>query len=133
PVRARCVVNATGAWAKDIPDVSSTPFRLCKGVHLILPGLPGKDAMLFFSKTDGRVTRLVPWYSLALLGTTDTDYVGSRAYVAVEPEAVVYLLRSANEVLGGVQWSEQDILGGFAGLRVSRGTKRLSPSAPSRA
>lgn len=132
PVRAHCVVNATGAWAKDMPDFSSKTCRLCKGVHLILPGLPGKDALLFFSKTDGRVIFLVPWYGFTLLGTTDTDYAGNPADVAVEPEDVVYLLRSANEVLGTVQWREQDILGGFAGLRVLRGKKRLSPSALSR-
>jgi glycerol-3-phosphate dehydrogenase len=132
PVHARCVVNATGAWVKDAPGFSPKACRLCKGVHLILPRLPGRDALLFFSETDGRVIFLVPWYGLTLLGTTDTDYAGNPEDVDVEREDVDYLLRSANRVLGSVQWREEDILGGFAGLRVLKGKQGLAPSALSR-
>ncbi|HYE35222.1 glycerol-3-phosphate dehydrogenase/oxidase [Methylocaldum sp.] len=132
PVRARCIVNATGAWVKDMPGSSSKACRLCKGVHLILPRLPGKDALLFVSETDGRVVFFVPWYGFTLLGTTDTDYVGNPADVVVEQEDIDYLLRAANHVLGSVQWCEDDILGGFAGLRVLKGGDESAPSALSR-
>lgn len=132
PVRARSVVNATGAWVKDMSGIARGSFRLCKGVHLILPALPGKDALLFFSETDGRVVFLVPWYGLTLLGTTDTDYVGDPSDVVVEPDDVDYLLGTANRVLGSVQWTEHDIIGGFAGLRVLKSKKGLAPSGLSR-
>jgi len=132
PVRARCIVNATGAWVKDMPGVSPAAFRLCKGIHLVLPRLPGKDALLSVSETDGRVIFFVPWYGLTLLGTTDTDYAGNPADVAVEQGDVDYLLRAANRVLGSVQWGEDDILGGFAGLRVLKSREGLAPSALSR-
>jgi glycerol-3-phosphate dehydrogenase len=132
PVRARCVVNATGAWVKEMCGIAPGSFRLCKGVHLILPALPGKDALLFFSQTDRRVVFFVPWYGLTLLGTTDTDYAGDPSDVAVEPEDVDYLLCTANRVLGSVQWTEHDIVGGFAGLRVLKSKKGLAPSALSR-
>lgn len=132
PVRARYIVNATGAWVKDMPGFSSKACRLCKGVHLILPRLPGNDALLFVSETDGRVIFFVPWYGFTLLGTTDTDYAGNPADVAVEQDDIDYLLRTANRVLGPVQWSEDDILGGFAGLRVLKSKEGLAPSALSR-
>jgi glycerol-3-phosphate dehydrogenase len=125
-------VNATGAWVKGMPGFSSKACRLCKGIHLILPRLPGNDALLFISETDRRVIFFVPWYGFTLLGTTDTDYAGNPADVAVEQDDVDYLLRTANRVLGSVQWSEDDILGGFAGLRVLKSKEGLAPSALSR-
>lgn len=132
PVRARCIVNATGVWVKDMPSSSSKTCRLSKGVHLVLPPLPGKDALLLFSETDGRVIFFVPWYGFTLLGTTDTDYVGDPADVAVEQDDVDYLLHAANRVLGTVQWHEKDILGGFAGLRALKGNSGGAPSSLSR-
>jgi glycerol-3-phosphate dehydrogenase len=115
-VNARCIVRTTGPWLA-LPGLC----RLSKGVHLIMPPLPGEDALLFFSEADGRVIFLIPWYGFTLLGTTDTDYHGDPDNAGVEPEDVAYLLEAANRVLGAVRWDASQVLGGFAGLRVLRG------------
>jgi glycerol-3-phosphate dehydrogenase len=115
--KARCIVRTTGPWLA-LPGLC----RLSKGVHLIMPPLPGEDALLFFSEADGRVVFLIPWYGFTLLGTTDTDYRGDPEKAGVEPEDVAYLLDAANRVLGStVRWDASQVLGGFAGLRVLRG------------
>jgi glycerol-3-phosphate dehydrogenase len=126
-VRARCVVKATGPWR-----AAAGASRLSKGVHLVMPPLPGKDALLLFSPADGRVVFLVPWYGCTLLGTTDTEYRGDPAEVAVTPEDVAYLLEAANRVLGPERWEAGQVLGAFAGLRVLRGEGSQSPYRLSR-
>lgn len=117
-VKARCIVKATGPW---LAQSSGPRCRLSKGVHLVMPPLPGDDALLFFSEPDGRVVFLIPWYGHTLLGTTDTDYSGDPDRVRVEPEDVAYLLGASRRVLGPAGWDEGQILGCFAGLRVLRG------------
>lgn len=120
-VRARCIVKATGPWLMQSPGDSMPRHRLSKGVHLVMPPLPGEDALVFFSEPDGRVIFLIPWYGATLLGTTDTDYRGDPDRLRVEPEDAAYLLNAARRVLGPAAWDENQVLGRFAGLRVLRG------------
>jgi glycerol-3-phosphate dehydrogenase len=121
-LRARCIVRATGPWI--VPG--SGACRLSKGVHLVLPALPGEEALLFFSASDGRVIFLIPWYGRTLLGTTDTDYAGDPARVTVEPADVAYLLDAANRLFGVPRWDKSQVLGGCAGLRVLRDRRGAS-------
>jgi glycerol-3-phosphate dehydrogenase len=124
-VHARQIVNATGQWTAD------SGCRLTKGVHLILPNVLGNEALLLTAKSDGRVFFMIPWYGLTLLGTTDTDYTGDVDRVRVEPEDVSYLLAEANRVLN-VNWTEADIIGRYAGLRVLKPSSEAAPSDVSR-
>jgi glycerol-3-phosphate dehydrogenase len=128
-VKARCIVQATGPWLARTSAPAGTRCRLSKGAHLIMPPLPGGDALLFQSEPDGRVIFLIPWYGHTLLGTTDTDYAGDPERVRVEPEDVAYLLKAANRVLGAAGWDESHVLGSFAGLRVLRDRARASSYA----
>ncbi|MGR9116990.1 MAG: glycerol-3-phosphate dehydrogenase/oxidase [Gammaproteobacteria bacterium] len=115
----RQIVNTTGQWISETePD--SADYRLSKGVHLILPNLLGNDALLLTAKSDGRVFFMIPWYGLTLLGTTDTPYRGDIDRVTVEADDVDYLLSEVNRLLNSVTWTEADIIGRFAGLRVLR-------------
>jgi glycerol-3-phosphate dehydrogenase len=124
-VYARQIVNAIGQWTAE------SGCRLTKGVHLILPKTLGNEALLLTAKSDGRVFFMIPWYGLTLLGTTDTDYTGDVDQVCVEPEEVGYLLTEANRVLN-VNWTETDIIGRYAGLRVLKQSSKTAPSAVSR-
>ncbi|TAK64316.1 glycerol-3-phosphate dehydrogenase/oxidase [Methylobacter sp.] len=124
-VYARQIVNAIGQWTVE------SECRLTKGVHLILPKVLGNEALLLTAKADGRVFFMIPWYGLTLLGTTDTDYTGDVDQVRVEPEEVGYLLTEANRVLS-VNWTETDIIGRYAGLRVLKQSSKAAPSAVSR-
>lgn len=125
-VHARQIVNAIGQWTAE-----KSGCRLTKGVHLILPKVLGNEALLLTAKADGRVFFMIPWYGLTLLGTTDTDYFGNIEQVRVEPEDVAYLLAEANRVLN-IHWTEADIIGRYAGLRVLKQSLEAAPSDVSR-
>jgi glycerol-3-phosphate dehydrogenase len=129
-IRAKVVVNTTGPWLTQ-SKASSAWCRLSKGTHLILPNVPGDDALLLTAQSEGRVFFMIPWYGLTLVGTTDTDYRGDIEHIAVEQSEVKYLLQEVNHYLK-TRWSEKDVIGSYAGLRVMRQSEAVSPSAVSR-
>ena len=127
---ARQIVNTTGQWSATL--AADNAYRLSKGVHLILPGIGLTEALLLTTQSDGRVFFLIPWYGLSLLGTTDTDYDGNIEQLTVDTEDINYLLSEANHFLKTTNWTEQDIIGRYAGLRVLKQSTKDSPSAVSR-
>jgi glycerol-3-phosphate dehydrogenase len=130
---ASVVVNAAGPWAPAISGADGrTQLRLSKGVHLVMPRLAGKDAMLIMSRHDRRVIFLIPWYGRTLLGTTDSDYTGDLEKIRVTDEDAAYLLEEANAVLNGAPWDSSMILGRFAGVRALQFEAGKSPDAVSR-
>ena len=131
-VSAAHIVNTSGAWEAATPE-SNAWCRLSKGVHLILPALDHDAALLLTAPVGGRVFFIIPWYGRTLLGTTDTDYRGDVAQVKVEADDITYLLASANYYLK-TRWTEADVLGSYAGLRVLKkdGAAKGSPSSLSR-
>lgn len=129
-IKSQVVVNTTGQWlTKD--EVSRTWCRLSKGTHLILPAVLSDEALLLTAQSDGRVFFMIPWYGLTLVGTTDTDYRGDIENITVEKSEVEYLLREVNFYLK-TQWTEHDVIGSYAGVRVMRQSDAASPSAVSR-
>jgi glycerol-3-phosphate dehydrogenase len=124
-VYARQVVNTIGQWTPE------SGCRLTKGVHLILPKMLEEEALLLTAESDGRVFFVIPWYGITLLGTTDTDYAGDIGQVRVEADEVDYLLAEANRVLN-VNWTEADVIGRYAGLRVLKQSSKATPSDISR-
>ena len=127
---AKQIVNATGQWTA-ASEQGRGWCRLDKGTHLVMPALPTDEALLLTAKSDGRVFFIIPWYGMTLLGTTDADYSGGLDHVAVEPEEVAYLLTEANRYLK-TAWTEQDVVGSYAGLRVMKRSDATSPAAASR-
>ncbi|MEC4750570.1 glycerol-3-phosphate dehydrogenase/oxidase [Methylomicrobium sp. Wu6] len=129
-VQAKQFVNTAGQWARLLDAECS--YRLSKGVHLILPNLLDKEALLLTAKSDGRVFFMIPWYGRTLVGTTDTDYDGDLDAVKAEDKDIDYLLNEVNGVVKDANWMKTDIIGAFAGLRVLKKSDRSSPSAVSR-
>ncbi len=127
---ARQIVNTTGQWMAASAQARNW-CRLDKGTHLVMPALPSDEALLLTAKSDGRVFFMIPWYGMTLLGTTDADYSGDLDHVAVEPREVAYLLAEANYHLR-IAWTEKDVIGSFAGLRVMKHSGETSPAAVSR-
>jgi glycerol-3-phosphate dehydrogenase len=125
------IVNTTGQWSAGLQNEPHCS-RLSKGVHLILPKILQAEALLLTAKTDGRVFFIIPWYGLTLLGTTDSVYDGNIDHLTVEAAEVNYLLNEANRVLNTVNWTEQDIIGRYAGLRVLKPSAEASLSSISR-
>ena len=130
-VDAAQFVNTAGQWSASLQN-KQPGSRLSKGIHLILPKILETEALLLTAKTDGRVFFIIPWYGLTLLGTTDINYDGDIDHVTVEAEEVNYLLSEANRALKIVNWTEQDIIGCYAGLRVLKHSADASPSSISR-
>ena len=129
-VLAKQIVNTTGQWISST-EQGSEWCRLSKGIHLVMPGTGIEEALLLTAKSDGRVFFMIPWYGMTLLGTTDTDYCGDLDHVSVEPADVAYLLAEANRYLKSA-WTEQDVVGSYAGLRVMKRSDDDSPSSVSR-
>ncbi|MFA5372244.1 MAG: FAD-dependent oxidoreductase, partial [Sideroxydans sp.] len=129
-VTARQCVNTSGQWLA-MSEAGRNWCRLSKGVHLVLPALPTHEAILLTAKSDGRVFFIIPWYGRTLLGTTDTDYHGDVNRVEVDDRDMDYLLAAANDYLQ-LKWTRQDVIAGYAGLRVMKQSDAAHPSAASR-
>ena len=88
PIRAKYVVDATGAWSK------GAPLRLVRGSHLIFPRIHrGKEAISYFDEK-GRIVFFIPWGEngdLTLVGTTDADHTTGADNVHISDEEAAYL------------------------------------------
>ena len=121
-VRARVVVNAAGPWVDRVRRLedprAGTSVRLSKGAHVLVPGGEDWTAALTVPQDDVRVTFAVPWYGLLLLGTTDSDFEGDPADVAVEEADIVQVLGEAATALPSSMLGRDSVRAAFAGLRV---------------
>jgi len=122
-VRARVVVNATGAWSdavRRLADPSAKPrLRTTKGVHVLVERdrIGNRNAITVQSPIDGRVMFVLPWGDFSYVGTTDTDYHGSPADVRPDAADVDYLLKSANSVFPEAKLTAADVVSTWAGVR----------------
>ena len=137
-VRARAVVNATGAFCdalRQIDDPQAKPMVApSQGVHVVLDRsfLPGDSAIMVPRTSDGRVMFAIPWHGHTLLGTTDTEV----AWATLEPVAmdreIDFLLDTASQYLARAP-QRSDILSAFAGIRpLVKATAATHTSALSR-
>ncbi|MCW5617790.1 MAG: glycerol-3-phosphate dehydrogenase/oxidase [Nitrosomonas sp.] len=133
-IQTRQIVFATGRWQSADHQVQQD-CQLTRGIHLILPSLLADEALLLTAPSDGRVFFVIPWYGLTLLGTTDTSYQGKLDEIEVDQSDIAYLLDAVNAYLQ-TPWSEADIIGAFAGIRVlktaSASESGAAPSSVSR-
>ena len=133
-VRARVTVLAAGPWCAQILGREPGPVQYTKGVHLVMPPLPGPShqALLLTAPQDRRVFFLIPWYGATLLGTTDTRYQGAPQDVRVEEQDIAYLLQAVTARCPDLGWSASDVRGSFAGLRTLVGHPSAGVGSASR-
>ena len=112
-VRARAVVNATGAWADLLRgEVQAKPMlRPLRGSHLLLPfwRLPVAQAISFMHPADGRPVFLYPWEGVTLVGTTDLDHSDLENEASISRAEVDYLLQALQYQFPDMQLSDADI------------------------
>jgi glycerol-3-phosphate dehydrogenase len=115
-ISARCVVNATGAWAMKFPT-SRLKLRLTKGVHLIIDRsrLSLDDAVVM--SEGSRILFAIPWGDRTILGTTDTDYDGPLDESRCDANDAKYVLSVVNATFPSAAITEADIISTWAGLR----------------
>jgi glycerol-3-phosphate dehydrogenase len=133
---ARAVVNATGAWAKDLAQINAPDLRPLRGSHLVVPfwKLPVSCSISMLHPQDKRPVFIFPWQGTAVIGTTDIDHVTSLdSEASISQEEVDYLLAGANYYLSSSKISERDVISTWAGVRpvISSG-KGLDPSKENR-
>jgi glycerol-3-phosphate dehydrogenase len=118
-IRARAVIDATGAWAAD-PEHPFTGASMrilpSRGAHLVVPRsrIPATAGITI--RVPGKVVFLVPWPDNWLIGTTDAPYDGLVDHPAAAGWEVDQLLAIVNDTLD-VGLTRDDVVGTFAGLR----------------
>ncbi|MGD2057320.1 MAG: glycerol-3-phosphate dehydrogenase/oxidase [Anaerolineales bacterium] len=136
-VRARIVINATGAWADDLRQEVGAVKRMRKlrGSHLVLDNqsLALNRAVTFLHPQDGRPVFALPWEGVTLFGTTDVDQDQPlEGEPRISPGEVDYLLTALREVFPASDLSERDVRATFAGVRGVIDTGKKDPSRESR-
>jgi glycerol-3-phosphate dehydrogenase len=130
--RSRAIVNTGGPWSDRVLDLIGGGGRPnlapTKGVHLVVPSVAARDALILDNPRDGRTFFAIPWDDQTLIGTTDTYYWGDPAEVEVEVEDIKYLLQAARTYVPGAALTEGDVAYSFAGLRPLVAPKRRGAS-----
>lgn len=128
-IRAKTIVNATGPLTRSVNEQleipSSNTIVISKGVHLIVPKIETKAAVLAFFDSDGRLFYVLPMHDRTVIGTTDTSTID--ANVTVTDEDREFLLAQANRCLKLEKpLTKADIIAERCGVRplvVSNATK----------
>jgi glycerol-3-phosphate dehydrogenase len=120
-LRARSVVNATGAWAPITATLgglghASVRVRPGKGIHVVLDRRITNYGVLS-EAIDGRQIFVEPWENVSILGTTDDDYYGDLDDVRATSEEVRYLVQGVARVFPAVRLARA--IGTYAGVRPS--------------
>ncbi len=118
-VRASVVVNATGVWLDRLRSVAPETLRPTKGIHVFLPRkqVGNRDAVVLNTKRDGRMVFVLPWGTLTLVGTTDTDFQGDPDRVVPDAADVAYLIDAINDAFPEAHVGVEDVVSAYAGLR----------------
>ena len=137
-LRARVVVNATGAWADGLRRQIGAPARLrpMRGSHLVIPGWRFRIGQItsFFHPENGRPIYCVPWKGVVLVGTTDVDQemLGENEEPHASAEEIQFLLSGLQARFPTLHFTWQDIQAVFAGLRPVADVQTSDPTKASR-
>ncbi len=121
-VRARLVVNAAGPWVDHVLNrvADEEPrhhVRLVQGSHIVVRRLYKHDRCYIFQNRDGRVIFAIPYENdFTLIGTTDRDYHGDPALVAISEEEKDYLCAAASEYFR-MPVTRDQIMWSYSGVR----------------
>ena len=96
-MQARALINASGPWVshlltEQLGRPALKKVRLVKGAHIVVPRLYDHASPYILQHTDGRVVFVIPYeQEFSLIGTTDSDYQGDPAEVAITDAEIDYL------------------------------------------
>jgi glycerol-3-phosphate dehydrogenase len=136
-VRARAVINATGAWADESRGQvgGRARLRILRGSHIFFPSnkLPLTRAVTFLHPQDGRPVFVVPWEGVTLVGTTDVDHaVAPATDLRISQAEAAYLMEAVTHAFPGLLLSLADVQSTLAGVRAVVDTGKVNPSKESR-
>ncbi|MBI1362445.1 MAG: glycerol-3-phosphate dehydrogenase [Proteobacteria bacterium] len=135
-VRARVLVNATGAWmnatAPLVAGVEPAHIRASKGSHIVVKKLFDHDHAYILQNTDGRIVFAIPYeQDFTLIGTTDGDYTGEPEGLTVTDAEVDYLCTAINRHFKK-QITPADVVWRYTAVRGLYDDGNANPSAVTR-
>nr|MDT0252525.1 glycerol-3-phosphate dehydrogenase/oxidase [Endozoicomonas sp.] len=136
-VKAKVVINATGAWGDELRGemTSERNIRPARGSHIVVPAwrLPVAQAYTAMHPEDKRPIFIFPWEGRTVIGTTDLDNgdIGNHE-VAMSRDELEYLMKAATFQFPKAGLKEQDIISSWAGVRPLVSSGALNPSKEKR-
>jgi glycerol-3-phosphate dehydrogenase len=121
-ITVRAIVNAAGPWAASFLDAAlhqpqAGTLRLVKGSHIVVRKRFEHDDAYLFQHDDGRIIFAIPYErDFTLIGTTDVEYTGDPARVAIDRSEIDYLCAVASHYFIEPVTPE-DVVWSFAGVR----------------
>jgi glycerol-3-phosphate dehydrogenase len=118
---SRLIVNAAGPWVDGVlasaVGSNAKNVRLVQGSHIVIKKKFAHARAYFFQNSDGRIFFAIPYErDFTLVGTTDQDYAGDPAKVAITEPEIDYLIAGA-----GAYFKEpirrEDIVWTYSGVR----------------
>ncbi|WP_341679050.1 glycerol-3-phosphate dehydrogenase [Niveibacterium sp. SC-1] len=121
-VQARALINAAGPWVGELMGGAlhlpqRRKLRLVKGSHIVVARRFTHDAAYLLQNPDRRIVFALPYEdAFTLIGTTDLEFEGDPAQVAISPEETEYLCTVANRFFRE-PLTAADVLASFSGVR----------------
>lgn len=121
-IKSRLLINAAGPWADKViagveGEKDAHNVRLVQGSHIVIRKKFDDPRAYFFQNNDGRIIFAIPYeQDFTMIGTTDQDYHGDPAQVAITPDETDYLCKSASEYFRE-PINSSDIVWSFSGVR----------------
>ncbi|MNS52583.1 Aerobic glycerol-3-phosphate dehydrogenase [compost metagenome] len=136
-IRARALINAAGPWVAsfikdDLKLDAPYGIRLIQGSHIIVPRMYEGEHAYILQNEDQRIVFCIPYLErFTLIGTTDREYSGDPAKVAITEQETDYLLKVVNAHFNH-QISRSDIVHTYSGVRPLCNDESDNPSAVTR-
>jgi len=136
-VEARALVNAAGPWVGSVLDgvlhrESARQVRLVKGSHIIVPRIFDHEFAYIFQNPDRRIIFAIPYErDFTLIGTTDLEYHGDPARVAIAADETRYLCGMADRYFRKPIRPE-DVVATYSGVRPLLDDESTDPSSVTR-
>ncbi|NNM59788.1 MAG: glycerol-3-phosphate dehydrogenase [Legionellales bacterium] len=122
-IRAKVLINATGAWVDKVNErilptnKLLSNLRLVKGSHIVIKRFYEGDHAFILQNDDGRVVFVIPFQKdKVIIGTTDVMYEGSLESVSIDAEEIGYLKKSV-EMYFDIEITPDSILWSYSGIR----------------
>lgn len=135
-VKAKVVINATGAWADELRSELGQPKRLrrIRGSHLTFrkDRVPLPEAVSLLHPRDQRAVFAIPWEGVTILGTTDVDHGDLSSEPAISDAEIEYLLEAATKAFPALELGDRDVISTWSGVRPTIDTGKADPSKESR-
>lgn len=121
-VKAKFLVNAAGPWVDHVivealGQNGAHNVRLVKGSHIVVKKHYANDRCYIFQNADNRIIFAIPYEDdFTLIGTTDIDYQGDPARVAISDAEIDYLCAAASEYFRDPV-TRDEIVWSYSGVR----------------